>query len=348
MSGPIARQNALPLLEALMDHVPSGLTVAWAPDATIARVSRFGAELLQRPRNTLESISADKHPEAYRLHRADTGELALADALPLARAVKKGEVVRDEEWLVGTDTGEMIPVLCNAGPINGADGAVIGGVVAWTDLRSQKKTEQQLRDALADRQRLYRESNHRIKNNLQVFASVLRLEAARRGDDCIAFAETIMERLQVIARVHESFCLADRMDQVDLQPFLKTVCEPLASDEHTVTVDVSDGLSLRADQATPVGMIVNEAVCNSLKHAFPGGRPGTVTVHGAAEGDSLCLRISDDGIGWPATQSTGSSSLGVTLMTQLTRQLRGSLTLKSGDAGGAEVTLRIPGIPLTS
>lgn len=344
----IKRQNHLPLLDALVDYAPAGLAVAWAPDATVAFVSRFGVELLQRPRESLESLSAAKHPEAYRLHRADTGEPADAGALPLVRAVQKGEVVRDEEWLIATDAGEMIPVLYNAGPINGPDGTIMGGVAAWMDLRSLKKAEQRLRDALEERQRLYQESNHRIKNNLQVFAAVLRLEAARRGNDCVAFADTIMERLQVIARVHESFCRADRMDRVDLLPFLKTVCEPLVFDGHTVTLDVTDGLSLRADQATPVGMIVNEAVCNSLKHAFPDGRKGTVTVQGVAEGDTLRLRVSDDGSGWPSTPPSGTSSLGVTLMNQLTRQLRGSLALEAAEAGGAMVTLRFPIPPFTS
>ncbi|KAA0679170.1 sensor histidine kinase [Roseomonas genomospecies 6] len=338
MSKTLANKELAPFLEAIMEHVPTGLTIAKAPDVSIVGVSSYGAALLERPREKLEGIAVEKHPEAYQVYRA-SGELATAAELPLTRAVQKGEVVRHEEWLVGNEAGEKIPILCNAGPIRDEQGAVIGGVIAWADLRTQKELERKLQAALEEKERLYLESNHRTKNHLQLVAGMVMLEAARHGPECKAFAENVMKRVQVIASVHESFYRSDGTGVVDMGDYLRNVCEPLASGEHPVLVDVEPGLVLTMDQATPVGMIANEAVCNSLKHGYPDGRSGTVrvTVRRTDQG-MLSLSVVDDGVGLPSDMAK-KGSLGVRLMSQLARQVFGSYSLENGPTGGTVFNL---------
>ncbi len=113
------------LLDALMRYVPAGITIATAPDANVVRISDYGSRLLGRPRAQLEQITAEAHVDAYKVLHADTGAPALPEELPLTRAVRNGEIVINEEWLVANAAGERIPVLCNAGPIKDDEGNVV-------------------------------------------------------------------------------------------------------------------------------------------------------------------------------------------------------------------------------
>ncbi|MGE5505444.1 MAG: hypothetical protein ACM31L_13565 [Actinomycetota bacterium] len=117
------------LLDAVMKNVPSGLTLATAPGCTILRVSDFGSRLLQRPRERLEGISVEAHPDAYRVLDPATGEPAPPTDLPLARAAIYGETVTNREMIVVAEDGEKIPVLCNAGPIRSPAGELGSGLI---------------------------------------------------------------------------------------------------------------------------------------------------------------------------------------------------------------------------
>ena len=133
------------ILDGIMRHAPEGITVADAPDATIRMVSRYGLELVGRPAESVVGIPDATHPERWGLCHPDTGRLARPDELPLARAVRRGEVVTNEEWAICRPDGTRVPILCNAGPIRGVDGEVVGGVVAWRDITDRKEAEGRLR-----------------------------------------------------------------------------------------------------------------------------------------------------------------------------------------------------------
>lgn len=134
-------------LDALMRHIPDGITIADAPDVTIRRVSDYGVAVTQRARETLEGIPAERHSEAWQVYYPDRRTLCPPEALPLTRATKSGEVVRNEEFILRLADGTEMPVLCNAGPIRDADGKLTGGVVAWRDIDDLKRAQRAVEES---------------------------------------------------------------------------------------------------------------------------------------------------------------------------------------------------------
>ena len=133
-------------LETLMETVPDGITIAEAPDVRVLKVSRYGRQLLGKTSAELEGIAVEEHAQEWGIYDR-AGAIAKNEELPLTRAVKQGEIVRNEEWVLGRSDGRRIPVLCNAAPISSGAENIIGGVVAWRDITELKQLEAELRQS---------------------------------------------------------------------------------------------------------------------------------------------------------------------------------------------------------
>ncbi len=184
------------------------------------------------------------------------------------------------------------------------------------------------------------ETNHRLKNALQAVAAILHRDGARSRDARVKAAlEAAAGRLWVLARVHEHLHLGGdaaattATAAVGMRGFLDALAADLqptllAGRAVALQVEVEEGVELPAERAVPLGLIVNEAVTNALKHAFPDGRPGTVRVRlQRPEGGTLQLEVSNDGIGPQATRVEGQGAVaggGTRLIGALARQLGGS------------------------
>lgn len=329
--------DASALLDALMSFIPMGLTIAEPPDVRIVRVSDAGAVLLGRPRNAVEAITVEKHSEAHAVYDPLTGELAAPERLPLTRATLKGEMVRNEEWLLRAGSGTEITLLCNAGPVRNAVGEVIGGIIAWADITHQKQLERDLLDAVTERDRLLSELHHRIGNHLQLVGAMLRMEA-RQSPDAATLVEKIEQRLLALARSYSA--LRRTIEDIPAAVFLSEVCEPLQTSHVRIELQAEAAVKLPTAAAPTVGIVVNEAVCNSLKHAFPGEREGTVRVSLTQEHNHLLLRITDDGVG--IKPSASSDGQGQGLMSHLMKSLRGRIEISSAPDAGTTVTAYWP------
>lgn len=138
-------EDAERTLHAVMEHVPEGITIVDGPDMRIRMVSRYGRELTGRPREAIEGLAVGAHSAQWGLYRADGVTPAPDDELPLTRATRHGEVVKDEELVLRRPDGRMVPLLCNAGPIRDALGGVCGGVLAWRDITERREGEVRLK-----------------------------------------------------------------------------------------------------------------------------------------------------------------------------------------------------------
>jgi diguanylate cyclase (GGDEF)-like protein/PAS domain S-box-containing protein len=130
------------ILDAIMEYIPEGITVAEGPDVVVRMISNYGQQLIGRPREDLENAPAAKH---WRLLKAETGSPGRPEELPLVRAVKKGEVIVNEEWVLRPEHGADLTVLCNAGPIRDKKGNITGGIIAWRDITERKRMEEAVR-----------------------------------------------------------------------------------------------------------------------------------------------------------------------------------------------------------
>jgi PAS domain S-box-containing protein len=134
------------IFEAMMEHIPMGIAIADAPGVRIRAVSRYGRELAgrlpERPRRAATDLT-----DEWQLLRADGIHPATRDELPLTRATLKGEIVREEEWLLSRPDGARVPILCTAAPVRGRDGRITGGVFGWQDISARINIEKELQAA---------------------------------------------------------------------------------------------------------------------------------------------------------------------------------------------------------
>jgi two-component sensor histidine kinase len=191
-----------------------------------------------------------------------------------------------------------------------------------------RRSERAIRASLREKEVLLQEIHHRVKNNLQVISSLLNLHARYLPD---AGARTLFgecqDRVQSIALVHEQLYQSADLAHIDFGQYAAALVDRLFH-----TYDASDqGLRrevdahgrLTIDLAIPCGLIVNELVTNALKHAFPGGRAGTIRVGLCERPDgALELSVADDGVGLPETPAPhASQKLGLDLVYTFAEQL---------------------------
>jgi PAS domain S-box-containing protein len=150
------------ILAALMEHVPEGIAIADAPDVNIRMVSRYGRELTGKPQEVLEGITVEKHAQQWDIYCADRVTVGKNEDLPLTRATQHGELVKDEEWVLGNPGGERIPILCNAGPIRDEMGNITGGVIVWRDITERKMAEAELQTSEEKYRNLFETANDAI------------------------------------------------------------------------------------------------------------------------------------------------------------------------------------------
>jgi PAS domain S-box-containing protein len=125
-------------LQALMDYVPEGITIADAPDMGIRMVSRYSQEILGRSH---EGLTVEQVSQQWQVYHGDGRTPMEAGDLPLVRAMQRGEVVQNVELVQANARGELLHLLCNAAPIRDASGGIRGGIVAWRDMTEMKATQ---------------------------------------------------------------------------------------------------------------------------------------------------------------------------------------------------------------
>lgn len=219
-------------------------------------------------------------------------------------------------------------------------------LVSLLDITERRRTEQALIASLREKEVLIREVNHRVKNNLQVISSLIRLQLKQVRDPRAAEEmQSALNRIRSIALVHERLYQSSETI-TDLRLFLADLAKELCAiygvsqERVQVTVDLH-GASLSFDMVTSLVLIVNELLTNSLKHAFIPGAPGHIAVNLELGTARLQLSVQDDGIGLPPGWSPQrNASLGLTLVDSLAAQIGGSVDYSSTD--GTRITVTCP------
>lgn len=205
-----------------------------------------------------------------------------------------------------------------------------------------------LEAAVKDREVLLREVQHRVKNNLQVICSLLRLQSARLQTEQRHGFDESLRRIQSMSLVHDLLYRSDRPARINYAVYLRAVCDLLAHSAGPGLVEVEVSAvdwDLDVDQATPLGLIASELVANALLHAYPGGRAGCVRVSLQPVADAMLLEVTDTGVGLPeqAMARSRKRGLGLVLVEALARQVHATVTVER--RGGTRFRLLIPQQP---
>jgi two-component system, sensor histidine kinase PdtaS len=211
---------------------------------------------------------------------------------------------------------------------------------------SLEHTVDKLKQTVSEKETLFQELNHRVKNNLQLISSLLSLQASKiRDPQARQGLEVSLDRVHSISLVHDLLYRRADISYVDVPTYLKALIERittayLAGGRVDCTVD-ADPLSLSPDQCIRLALIVNEVVTNSVKHAFPDGGTGHITVTFRRTEGALRLSVTDDGIGLARQPDADAPHLGMTIVELLAKYLGGSCQQVSG-AFGTIVTVSFP------
>jgi PAS domain S-box-containing protein len=170
------------ILQAIMDYVPEGITIAEPPDVNIRMVSNHGLQLTGQSEKHLIGISMEDHAAHWRVYKSDGVTPAKSEELPLTRATLHGAVIRNEEWVVERPDGEKIPVLCNAGPIRDREGNITGGIIAWRDITALKQAQEGLQLYQRDLELLVEKRTKKLVKTIEKLKTeiVLRRDAEKR------------------------------------------------------------------------------------------------------------------------------------------------------------------------
>ncbi|NYT05627.1 MAG: PAS domain S-box protein [Methanomicrobiales archaeon] len=221
-------------------------------------------------------------------------------------------------------------------------------IAIYNDITDLVNRQKAMLSSLKVKETLIKEIHHRVKNNLQVIASILKLQAMRTEDPgAIDALRDCRNRVFSIAMIHEELYRSDNLARIRVAEYIRHLGEHLiyeflaVSPPVSLTVDCDEALELDIDTGIPCGLIIDELVTNALKYAFEPGQHGSIRISFAREGDDYLLRVRDNGRGFPREIDFRSTdTLGMQLVTNLTEQLSGTVGLLR--ERGTEFVIRFP------
>ncbi|MGF1671946.1 MAG: sensor histidine kinase, partial [Balneolaceae bacterium] len=215
---------------------------------------------------------------------------------------------------------------------NGNPVAVVGNV---REISERKKHEEEIDQSLKEKQILLQEIHHRVKNNLAIISSLLELQKDGVDDDVQEIFKETQSRIQSIALVHEKLYQSDTLAEINLSDYMSELTEVIASaygsESRKVTLEKElDNMFINITDAVPLGLIFNELVNNSYKHAFKGRNDGVLKIKLKKDDTHCVLSVADNGNGLPhGFRIEEQQTLGMTLLTALTSQLEADINITS-------------------
>jgi two-component sensor histidine kinase len=217
-----------------------------------------------------------------------------------------------------------------------------------TELNERRRTEEQLKVSLKEKEALLKEIHHRVKNNLQVISSVLRLQSDYIKDErVLALFKDSQNRIRSMALIHEKLHQSSNLLKINFEDYLRDLADNLlrsyaANVQAATLCTEAAGVWLNIDTAIPCGLIINELVSNALKHAFPAlTSDNEISVEIVrSEDNQLTLTVRDNGIGFPPDLDfRNTDSLGLELVCVFTEQLEGTIKLDRTVGAGTTFTI---------
>ncbi|MCZ7402797.1 MAG: PAS domain S-box protein [Candidatus Methanoperedens sp.] len=347
-------------------------TLASIGDAVIAtetegRITYMNTEAEALTGWTLAEASAKPVTEVFNIINEYT-RAEVED--PVSRVIQEGLVVglANHTLLVRKD-GTEVPIDDSGAPIKDRDGTTMGVVLVFRDITGRKRAEEallkahdelelrvqdrtaRLKESLEEKEILLREVHHRVKNNMQVISGLLMLQEEFSNDENVkGIIKESQNRIDSMALIHEKLYRSESLSRIDFKEYIEELVSGLflsyGITERKVRLKINaENISMGIDKAIPCGLIINELISNSLKHAFPLDKNGEIEISlSTYDEDMIELSVRDNGIGIPeGIDFRKTESLGLHIVNILVEnQLHGEITMNNDN--GTEFRIRFRGI----
>jgi PAS domain S-box-containing protein len=329
----VANLNDIVLITEAEPFEEPGPRIVFVNDAFVRRTGYSREEVIGKTPRILQGVKTQR-----------------AEMARIGEALRKWEPVR-AELINYTKAGEEFWLELDIVPVADDTGWYTHWVAVERDITERKQTQHALQASLQEKVALLNEVHHRVKNNLQVITSMLRLEAGRSDHPATkSVLKDMQDRIRSLALLHESIYRSGTFAAIDLGHYLKQIAtqsfRSLQSPSSTLELRLDlDTVHIGLDQATPCGLLVSELLSNCFKHAFPDGRTGEVCIKlkPTETPGQWHLQVSDTGVGLPEDFETRrEKSLGLQLVDSLAHQLGGSLQAGPGSVFAVTFTVSAP------
>ncbi len=225
--------------------------------------------------------------------------------------------------------GTILNVLVSAS----SNGETISGMTM--DITDKRKTQNQIKRSLKVKDMLLKEIHHRVKNNLMVISSLLSLQSRYIKDEASkSIFKDSQNRARSMALTHELLYQSSDLKRINFGSYVNKLTSELFSvyvtDPNKIKLDMDiDDVMLDINTAIPLGLIVNELVSNSMKHAFPNNKEGNIVIKFKLDDGNYSMIVSDNGVGFPQDYNIqNSDSLGLKIVNSLTEQIDGEIKIE--------------------
>ncbi len=323
----------------LFETMPLGITVS-DEAGNIIESNSVSEKLLGISKKEQEQRSIDG--EEWKIVRPD-GSLMPDDEYASVLALKENRIIGNVEMGIVKTADRITWINVTATPIPLEK---YGVLVVYGDITEKKQAQEQINASLKEKETLLHEVHHRVKNNMQVINSLLKLQSNNIEDEQTKeILKDSQSRVYTMSAVHESLHGSEKLSEIDLKTYLTkittSVFQMYSIDHRKVKLNSNIGDSpISINQAYPLGLVINELISNSLKYAFPEERSGEITVKIKILDAEIELTVMDDGVGISDSLDwKDSSTLGLKLVrTLVENQLDGSIDMQSNN--GTKFTIK--------
>lgn len=295
-------------------------------DMTISLVNRTFENILGKNKdqieekmNWIEMLVSEDREKIRGYHKIDENKDVSSDIIPKTYEVT---VIINGELRNFIATYDFIP-------------GTMKSLISLIDITDRKRAEGLLKTSLEEKELLLREIHHRVKNSLQIISSLLSLQSAEiDNEEIIELYKESENRIHTIALVHENLYRSTDISHIDFKNYIEILIEDIMQSYHVdrtriITVLEVDDYELSIETAIPAGLIINELVSNSIKHAFKEGEHGKISIVLERDVDHYSLTVKDSGRGLSdEVDYDNPVSLGLKLVNALVNQLDGELEVE--------------------